>query len=158
MRLEAVADQDAANAFLPGFVARFNARFAVAAADPEPVWVPLDDGFDLARHFSTKQFRTVKSDQTLSFLGRTLLLCEKRSFAGERVAVCVTPEGQTFLYGGQELRCACPSGLLRRQSSSARRPSYRRAQRRSLQRPRQIKNSARQSAWLHGRWTKSLSS
>lgn len=159
MRLEAVADQDAANAFLPGFVARFNARFAVAAADPESVWVPLDDGFDLARHFSTKQFRTVKSDQTLSFLGRTLLLCEKRSFAGERVAVCVTPEGQTFLYGGQGAKMRLSFRIVappEQQRPQAKLPTSAKAV--SPAAKTEVKTAPGKSAWLHGRWTKSLSS
>ena len=34
-----------ANAFLPGFIAHYNARFAKSPQDPEPVWVPLPCDF-----------------------------------------------------------------------------------------------------------------
>lgn len=158
MRLEAVADQAAANAFLPGFVARFNARFAVAAADPEPVWVSLSDAFDLARHFSTKQFRTVKADQTLSFLGRTLLLCGKRSFAGERVAVHLTPEGQMLLYGGAGGKTRLSWRLIPAPERPEAKPQARSAKATSPAAKTGVKTTPGKSAWLHGRWTKSLSS
>ena len=104
MRLEQIATREAANTFLPCFLTRFNARFAVAAADAEPAWVALPDDADRARLFSTQEMRTVRADQTLSFLGKTLLVEGKRSFAGQRVAVHLTPEGELHLYGGEKLR------------------------------------------------------
>ncbi len=102
MRLDAIETMDKANDFLPCFLTRFNARFAVAAADAEPVWVALPEDADRARLFSVQEMRTVRADQTLSFLGKTLLLEGKRSFAGQRVAVHLTPEGELYVYAGDK--------------------------------------------------------
>ena len=101
MRLADVADREAANAFLSDFVCRFNARFAKEAQEPEAAWVPVAEDFDSAFHFAIREQRTVKVDQTLSFLGRTLLLCAKENLSGRRVAVHVVPEGALFVYEGK---------------------------------------------------------
>jgi hypothetical protein len=42
LRLENVCDMDAGNAFLPGFLKRFNERFALHAAKPENLHRPLN--------------------------------------------------------------------------------------------------------------------
>jgi hypothetical protein len=42
LRLEAICDMVAGNAFLPGFVRRFNERFALTAAKPENLHRPLN--------------------------------------------------------------------------------------------------------------------
>jgi hypothetical protein len=49
LRLAGIADLAAANAFLPGFLERFNARFSVPATDPLPAWRPVPDGLRLER-------------------------------------------------------------------------------------------------------------
>lgn len=104
MRLTGAATLEAANAFLPGFLERFNTRFSIAAAEAEPVWVELPKDFDWERFFSVQEFRVVRSDQTLSFLGKTLLIEGKRSFAGQRIAVHLTPEGNLRLFAGDNQR------------------------------------------------------
>jgi hypothetical protein len=40
MRIAGISSLEEANAFLPGFITRFNARFAVEPADPEPAFRP----------------------------------------------------------------------------------------------------------------------
>src|SRR5262245_49162495 len=63
----------AANAFLPGFLERFNARFARPAADPTPAWVPLPTACDLAYHFAVRETRTVRAaEHCVQWQGRLL--------------------------------------------------------------------------------------
>ncbi len=98
MRLAQIMTMEEANAFLPEFILRFNARFAQCAAESETAWVEMPDDFDLVRHFSVQEFRVVKPDQTFAFSGRTFLVTETASFARQRVAVHVTPEGEVAVY------------------------------------------------------------
>jgi hypothetical protein len=49
MRLEGISDMTAANAFLPGFMARHNLRFAKAPAPPDDLHRPLADAADRFR-------------------------------------------------------------------------------------------------------------
>ena len=73
MRLAGIQNLEQANAFLPAFILRYNAEFAVEPAEPEAAWVPVDrDGFDLAYYFAAREERTVRSDHTLCWLGTTL--------------------------------------------------------------------------------------
>jgi hypothetical protein len=51
MRLAGVCTMEGANAFLPGFIARFNVRFGKEPREAEPVWVPLPEGLDVAYYF-----------------------------------------------------------------------------------------------------------
>lgn len=46
MRLAGVNDLEAANRFLPGFLERFNRRFAVPAAEEGSAYRPMPDGLD----------------------------------------------------------------------------------------------------------------
>lgn len=104
MRLAGITTLEEANAFLPAFIARYNARFGQAARDPEPAWV-LAPGLDLPYYFAAKEERTVRADHTLSFMGKTLEIQRQRgerSLAGTRVMVHITPEGERFVYAGKE--------------------------------------------------------
>ena len=96
-----LATPEAAQAFLPGFIARFNQTFARVAADPEPVWVALEAQMDRDYYFSTRQTRTVKSDHTLSYEGKILQLLPERggpSLKGKQVQVHQVPEGSLLVY------------------------------------------------------------
>jgi len=106
MRLAGVDTIEKANAFLPGYIRRYNARFAVEAADPNPAWVPLESGCDLDYYFSIQDPRTVKADHTVSVDGRTLQICPRsrtRSLVGQTITVRVNPEGKLSLYDGKKL-------------------------------------------------------
>lgn len=105
MRLAGIADQQDANAFLPEFVQRYNARFAVEPADPQSAWVRMEPKTDLAYYFARKEKRTVRSDHTLSWLSAILQIHRRkgeRSLAGERVQVHLDPEGALYLYQGKQ--------------------------------------------------------
>ena len=103
LRLARVGTPEAANAFLPAFLDRYNARFAQAPTDPQPAWVPLAKGCDLAYHFSAREHRRVRADHTLAWYGQTFQLARGRlepSLAGHAVTVHTTPEGTIFVYDG----------------------------------------------------------
>ena len=101
MRLEGIHSIEQANAFLPGFILRYNKRFAKEPQDPQSAWVKLRPRTDLAYYFSAKKTRVVRADHTISWLGKTLeILPDSRNtcLAGKRVNVHVTPEAELFLY------------------------------------------------------------
>jgi transposase len=104
MRLAGVNTLEEANAFLQPFIERYNRRFTVLPRDAEPDWIPLELDADLDLLFSTRELRKVANDHTISIGGITHLILRakpERSLAGKRVAVHVTPEGETVLYDGQ---------------------------------------------------------
>lgn len=74
LRLAGVTTLEEANAFLPGYLARYRARFAVPSASPESAYVPLSPETDLDRLFCFKYTRKVAPDNTLRFEGRVLQL------------------------------------------------------------------------------------
>ena len=74
LRLAGVVDRDGANAFLVGFLPRYNARFTVPALDPVSAWRALPDGLDLDRILAFKYRRKVAKDHTVTLDGRTLQL------------------------------------------------------------------------------------
>jgi hypothetical protein len=103
LRLARIDTMEQANAFLPGFIKRYNARFTVEAANPTPAWRPLEAGCDLDYFFSIQDPRTVKADHTVSFEGKTLQICAKsrtRSLSGQTITVRVNPENKINLYDG----------------------------------------------------------
>jgi transposase len=105
MRLAEVQTLEEANTFLPAYIERYNARFSMAARDPEPAWVQPEEALDLPYYFAAKEERMVRADHTLAWRGKTLLIHRKRgehSLAGERVMVHTTPEGECYLYHGKQ--------------------------------------------------------
>jgi hypothetical protein len=98
MRLAHISTQEAANIFVAQFLARFNARFSKEAHDKEAAWVALPQDVDVVFYFSVKEQRVVRADQTLSYLGQTLLIEGKLNLSGKKVWVHVTPEGELFVY------------------------------------------------------------
>jgi transposase len=104
MRLAGIKTLEEANAFLPAFIARYNARFGQAARDQQSAWVRAEE-MDLPFFFAAKEERTVRADHTLTWKGQTLQILRRRgerSLSGTRVMVHITPEGERFLYAGKE--------------------------------------------------------
>lgn len=105
MRLAGVKSLAEANAFLPGYVERYNGRFGVEARDGQPAWVkPEASDLDLPYLFAAREERVVRADHTLSYAGQVYQIARKRrerSLAGERVQVHTTPEGERFFYHGK---------------------------------------------------------
>ena len=77
LRLAGISDIDAANAFLPGFIAKFNARFGEEPAVLEPAFAPCPTKEALSRIVCRKETRTASGGSTISFMGRTYQLRTK---------------------------------------------------------------------------------
>jgi transposase len=112
MRLAGIADLAAANDFLPGFLARYDERFAVPAADPVPAWRPIPPGLRLERVLVFKYLRKVAKDHTVRLDGRVLQLPRwgaGPSYAGRRVEVHVRLDGSIVAFDGERELAALPA-------------------------------------------------
>ena len=112
LRLAGIADLEAANAFLPGFLERFNERFAVPAADPEPAWRPVPEGVRLERILVFKYRCKVAHDHTVHLDGRILQLPKgrgARGYAGRRVEVHVRLDGSIVAFDGERELLVTPA-------------------------------------------------
>jgi hypothetical protein len=90
LRLAGVRTMDDANAFLPGYLDRYRARFAVAPRSPESSYVPIDEQTDLDRLFCFKYQRVVGNDHTIHFGGQVIQIppgSERTSYAHARVEI-----------------------------------------------------------------------
>ena len=90
---------------LQEFLPRFNARFAVAAEQPETAYRPLPDELSLTETVCLKDTRMVARDNTVKFQWRVLQLLpgtERPSYAGLRVDVLERADGELMLrYQGE---------------------------------------------------------
>jgi transposase len=104
LRLAGASDIEAANRLLARFVARFNRRFAVPAANPEPAWRPLPAGVRLDEVCCLKYRRIVARDSTVR-AGATILQLPaasgSRSYAGRRVELQLRLDGRLVVWDGQ---------------------------------------------------------
>jgi transposase len=75
LRLAGISSVEAGNAFLPGFMARFNARFAVAPARPNDLHRPLNVAPDRLRSILChRERRHVGQQLTLSYERKRIML------------------------------------------------------------------------------------
>jgi transposase len=99
LRLRGLATREAANAFVPEFLADFNRRFTRPPAVARPVWRPAPRELDLA--FSCRYQRVVARDNTVQ-LGPRLLGIPRgprgRSYAGCRVEVRELLDGRIVVF------------------------------------------------------------
>ncbi|MEX2046040.1 MAG: ISNCY family transposase [Chloroflexota bacterium] len=114
LRLAGIRSIEAANAFLPSYLVRHNARFAVAAADAQPAWRALPDDHSIASICCLKFSRLVAADNTVGFEGLTLQLPPKirGGWAHQRVEIRQHLDGTVAVHapGGQLLaRSATPA-------------------------------------------------
>jgi hypothetical protein len=106
LRLAGITTLAAANAFLPGFTMRFNARFGRLAADRVPAWRPVPRGLDLERVCSFYTAATVLNDNTVRTQGRVLQIPPGpggRGYAKARVEVRHLLDGSWRIYHGDRL-------------------------------------------------------
>lgn len=97
----AVTTIEAASAFLPEFISRFNVTFAREPANKECAWIALEPDMDLDYYFSTMETRIVKADNTVPFLAQTLQLLPDRrgpSVTGQDVEVHQLPDSTLLIY------------------------------------------------------------
>ena len=100
LRLAGITTIAAANAFLPGFLARHNARFAIEAAEPERAWRAWPDGRSAESVFCFHYPRRVARDATVSWPGGGLALprCpDGRSWAGASVTLQERLDGSLWV-------------------------------------------------------------
>lgn len=103
MRLAGISTMEAANAWLPGFVADYNARFACAPASPKDVHRPLGPDDDLDASLVCRTWRTVTHSLSVSWKGTVLLLEPTpfaRGLARGKVEVVEHPDGGLTVRSG----------------------------------------------------------
>ena len=106
LRLAGICTVAAANAFLPGFTVRFNARFGRPAAAGGSAWRPVPRGLDLERICSLYTEATVLNDNTVRTQGTVLQLLPGpggRGYAKARVEVRHLLDGSWRIYHGDRL-------------------------------------------------------
>jgi len=105
LRLAGITDRAGANASLPGFLARYNARFAQPAAHPTPAYRPWPARLDPDTVFCFKYQRRVANDNTVAVGPRRLQLLpgpRGRSYAQALVDVHERLDGSLAVwYQGQ---------------------------------------------------------
>ena len=105
LRLTKSATIQQANEVLEEFLPRFNARFAVAAEQPETAYRPVPDDLSLTETICLKDTRKVARDNTVKYQWRVLQLlpgAERPSYAGLRVDVLERADGEILVrYQGQ---------------------------------------------------------
>ncbi len=102
LRLAGVSDLAAANAFLPTYLARHNARFAVPPAEPCPAWRPVPPELRLDRILVFKYRRKVARDHTIALDGQVLQLpLSAHAYAGRNVEVHVRLDGSIVAFDGE---------------------------------------------------------
>ncbi len=103
LRLRGITRREEANQFLrESYIAEFNRKFAVAAAQAESAFVPVG-GKDEERIFTLQHERVVNRDNTVSFANRVLQIERTRwrgTLAGCRVVVCEHLDGTLSVYYG----------------------------------------------------------
>jgi len=105
LRLAGVCDIATANRLLARFVPRFNRRFAVPAANPEPAWRPLPAELTLDAVCCLRYRRVVARDNTVR-AGATILQLPARSggrsYAGRRVELQLRLDGRLVVAWGRQ--------------------------------------------------------
>jgi hypothetical protein len=79
LRLRGIGSLEQANAYLPEFIAAYNARFAVAPRAAESAHRPLGKGEDLDRILTLCERRTLSKNLTLSYNNVIYQIKTKRS-------------------------------------------------------------------------------
>src|SRR5829696_8848329 len=107
LRLAGIGTIEAANAFLPTFMAAYNARFGRAPRDAKDLHRPLAPHDDLDEALSWREERTVTGSLTLHY-NKVLFLLEPnaltRGLARKRVTVHEFPDGRLAIrYRGTNL-------------------------------------------------------
>ena len=100
LRLETITTIEDANAFLPRFLVRYNERFGVPAAHPEPAWRPWPEGLSAEAVFCFHYPRRVARDATVSWPSGPLALPRRpdgRSWAGRSIVLQERLDGSLWV-------------------------------------------------------------
>jgi hypothetical protein len=128
LRLASIHSLEAANAFLPSFLARYNARFAVQADDPGQAYRPLPPNVDLERVLSFRYPRVVSNDNTVRLDGQVFQIPpgpRRRGYAKAHVLVHEFLDGSFGVWhDGQWLLRTQPPTQAKLVRARARQPEY----------------------------------
>jgi hypothetical protein len=97
LRLEAISTIEAANAFMPAYVAAYNERFGKVARDAHDAHRPVRPDEDLNSIFAWREQRKVTSNLTLHYERKLYLLPDtpkNRRYAGKYLDVYQFPDGK----------------------------------------------------------------
>jgi transposase len=115
LRKAGACDLDTANQVLAAYLPKFNARFQVAAAEPDLAYVPWPKEQDPSDYFCFKYTRTVTNDNTISFNKHRLQIPagpQRQSFAKAKVELRHHLDGSlAVFYQGQNLVTFQPATL-----------------------------------------------
>lgn len=104
LRLAGATDRDGAERILAAFLPKFNRRFVVPAANPQPAWRALPAGVRLDRVCCLKYRRVVANDNTVR-VGSTILQLPpgpgRRGYAGRRVELHLRLDGRLVVWDGE---------------------------------------------------------
>lgn len=104
LRLAGTVDRGGAEVVLAKFLPKFNRRFVVPAANPEPAWQPLPAGLRIDRVCCLKYRRVVANDHTVR-VGATILQLPpgpgRRGYAGKRVELHLRLDGRLVVWDGE---------------------------------------------------------
>ena len=107
LRLAGISDREAANAFLPGFMARYNAKFAKPAVEGADAHRSLAAHDDLDTVFCWKEERRVSQRLTLQYDKMIFLLTPNevtRQAVGQQVQILDYPDGRLAIrHQGRDL-------------------------------------------------------
>jgi len=129
LRLRGIATLEAAQAFLPEFLADFNRRFTHAPADPTAAWRPAPR--DLAALLSCRYTRAVAHDNTVRLGPRWVQLPRCRAYTGRRLELRECLDGRLLVFADGHCLASqpAPPGEFhlrpRRSPSADRRPRLR---------------------------------
>jgi transposase len=96
LRLRGITTLEAANAFLPEFLADYNRRFTRAPADATAAWRPAPR--DLAAVLSCRYRRVVAHDNTVRLGPRWVQLPRRRAYTGRRLELRECVDGRLLVF------------------------------------------------------------
>jgi hypothetical protein len=108
--LHGIRSVEAAQAYLPGFLDRFNRRFAIAAQDTQPAWQKPPRHFELL--LACRYTRVVTRDNVVTLPGCVLHLPpgpHRRSHQGRRVEVRELLDGRLIVRDGERVLLEQPA-------------------------------------------------
>src|SRR5207245_8305550 len=111
LRLRHIATLEAANAFLPAFLADHNRRFARPPARPQPAW--RRPPRDLALQLACRYHRRVAHDNTVRLALRCVQLPPgpgRRSWTGQQVELRELLDGRLVVLHDGRVLTSAPSG------------------------------------------------
>jgi hypothetical protein len=103
LRLQGISTIDAANAFMPAFIADYNQRFGKLPRDRHDAHRPLRDDECLDSIFAWRELRKITQSLTLNYERKLYLLADtatNRRLVGKYVEVFQFPDGRIDIRAG----------------------------------------------------------